>query len=152
MKPSKLVLLVEDNELCAKFFRLILEDALCVKVHWAKTGAAALDFLITTRPDLIHMDIQLPAMSGWETIEQIAAQPELDRIPICVVTACGLLERVKLEALRERVATARWKPIDASVYANMGLELLFPEIFPGDSQVAALLRVFPGAGGRPVIH
>jgi CheY-like chemotaxis protein len=152
MKPSKLVLLVEDNALCAKFFRLILEEALCVNVHWVMDADAALDFLSTTRPDLIHMDIQLPRMSGWETIERIVERPELDGIPICVVTACGLFYRDRYDALRERVAEARSKPIDPADYAKMVLRQLFPEIFPGDSQVATLLREWPGAGGRLVIH
>ena len=152
MKPSKLVLLVEDNEMCAKFFRLILEEALCMKVHWVTDGAAALDFLSTTRPDLIHMDIQLPRISGWDTIERIAARPELEGIPICVVTACGLFYRDRYDELRERVAEAWSKPIDPADYVKMMLRQLFPEIFPGDSQVVALLRAWPSAGGRPALH
>src|SRR3954466_724552 len=91
MNRSKLVLLVEDNELCGKYFKLILEEALCLKVHWVRDGFAALNFLAATKPDLIHMDIQLPEISGWETIDRIGARPDLDRIPIFVVTACGLM-------------------------------------------------------------
>jgi CheY-like chemotaxis protein len=152
MKPTKLVLLVEDNELCAKYFGLILEEALCLQVHAVKSGLEALEFLSDNKPDLIHMDIQLPGISGWDTIERIAAQPKLAEIPICVVTACGLFYTDRYDALRDRVAQAWHKPMLAPDYAKMILHLLFPQTDPGDSEVAGLLRSWTGAAGRLVVH
>jgi len=148
----KLVLLVEDNELCAKYFRLILEDALRLKVHCVKDGISALDFLRANKPDLIHMDIQLPEISGWETIDRIAACPELDRIPICVVSASLLSRDVQVDERHKRAATIRRKPIGAPEYAQMVLQLLFPENNTELGQAAALLKAVPGEMGQPIVH
>ena len=119
MEVTNLVLLVEDNGLCAKYFKLLLEDAVGCKVHWAKDGVAALQFLATNKPGLIHMDIQLPELSGWETIKVIASRPELEGVPICVVTACGLMFPKLIGPERKRVAEEMEKPVNALSYVRM---------------------------------
>jgi len=124
-KPMKLVLLVADKELCAKCFKLIVEDALCLKVHCVKDGISALEYLNKNQPNLIHMDIQLPTISGWETIDRIEARAELDRIPICVVSVS--LRSRDFEVGRKRVAAIRAKPVGATEYTQMVLQLLSSE-------------------------
>jgi two-component system cell cycle response regulator DivK len=42
------------------------------------------------KPDLILMDIQLPAMDGYEATRRIKANPELRATPIIAVTSYAL--------------------------------------------------------------
>jgi two-component system cell cycle response regulator DivK len=44
----------------------------------------------THRPDLILMDIQLPGIDGYEATRRIRANPDLQKIPIIVVTSYAL--------------------------------------------------------------
>lgn len=80
------ILIVEDNELNLKLFNDLL-SAEGFGTMLARDGAAALSEAMNTPPDLILMDIQLPAMSGIETARRIRADAGLGGIPIIVVSA-----------------------------------------------------------------
>jgi len=53
----------------------------------AESGEEALAAIGRQRPDLILMDIQLPAMDGYEAMRRIRANQELKAIPIIAVTS-----------------------------------------------------------------
>ena len=53
----------------------------------AKSGRQALNFLKKNRPDLILLDIMMPEMDGYETMEQIKLNPRTANIPIIFLTA-----------------------------------------------------------------
>jgi two-component system cell cycle response regulator DivK len=76
----------EDN-------RQILRDLLGSVGHEmieAHDGEAAIAQAAAHKPDLILMDIQLPIMDGYEATRRIKANPELNAIPIIVVTSYAL--------------------------------------------------------------
>ncbi|HEY4164217.1 MAG TPA: response regulator, partial [Dongiaceae bacterium] len=115
----KLILLVEDNETCAKLFTSILTNGFGVRVHHAEDGKSARAFLAKHRPDAIQMDIQLPDESGWELIRSFQMDERWHDIPIYVVTACGLL--FKEERLYERslIVAEMEKPVALPAYVMM---------------------------------
>jgi DNA-binding response OmpR family regulator len=39
------------------------------------------------RPDLVLLDIMMPEMDGWEVYREMKASPDLQGIPVIVVTA-----------------------------------------------------------------
>jgi len=119
MTKPKLILLVEDNEVCAKLFMTLVRNTFGCSVHWVKDGFSAMSFLAFGRPDLIQMDIQLPDLSGWDTIKMIQSKPELDSIPICVVTASGLMNPSLIGPERSRANEEMWKPISVDRYIAM---------------------------------
>lgn len=67
------VLLIDDNEATNYLHkRLIQQSGLVENVMVMQYAGDALEYLQTTtdpRPDLIFLDINMPAMSGWEFLE-----------------------------------------------------------------------------------
>ncbi len=86
---SKRILVVEDHE----DNRRIMNDLLTssgYEVIEAVTGIEGVTAAETYRPDLILMDIQLPGIDGYEATRQIKANPNLQKVPIIVVTSYAL--------------------------------------------------------------
>lgn len=85
----KTVLIVEDNELNMKLFADILESRGYATLRTGE-GLEALELARAWRPDLILMDIQLPAISGLEVTRWIKEEPDLATIPVVAVTAFAM--------------------------------------------------------------
>ena len=86
---SKLILVVEDQEDNRRIMRDLL-SSVGHEVIEAVTGEEGVAAAETHRPDLILMDIQLPGLDGYEATRQIKANPDLEHIPIIVVTSYAL--------------------------------------------------------------
>lgn len=54
---------------------------------YAEAGAAP-------RPGLILLDLQMPRLDGFQTLERIRADPSLARIPVVVMTTSGADEDI----------------------------------------------------------
>lgn len=90
----KKILIVEDNvsllDILVQFVKRAGYQPLV-----ADTGAAALGWVASTRPDLILVDLGLPDMTGETVIEKIKADPRTMHIPIVVQTAFASDERTR---------------------------------------------------------
>lgn len=86
---TKTVLIVEDNELNMKLFADVIESRGHRTLRTGE-GLAAFELAKAHRPDLVLMDIQLPAISGLEVTRWIKAEPELESIPVIAVTAFAM--------------------------------------------------------------
>ena len=61
----------------------------------AATGEEALFKVASERPDLVLLDIMLPGIDGYEVCRRLRADPKTSFLPIVMVTASGLPEKVK---------------------------------------------------------
>ena len=86
---SKLILVVEDQEDNRRIMRDLL-TSVGYEVIEAVTGEEGVATAESHPPDLILMDIQLPGLDGYEATRQIKANPDLEHIPIIVVTSYAL--------------------------------------------------------------
>ena len=86
---SKVILVVEDQEDNRRIMRDLL-TSVGYEVIEAVTGEEGVATAEIQRPDLILMDIQLPGLDGYEATRQIKANPDLEHIPILVVTSYAL--------------------------------------------------------------
>ena len=55
-------------------------------VHEAPNGREALRTFHTERPDLVLLDVSMPELDGWQTLERIR---ELSDVPVLMLTAKG---------------------------------------------------------------
>jgi signal transduction histidine kinase len=104
---SGLVLVLEDNADMSRF----LVDCLApdYRVETAFDGRQGLERALELRPDLIVSDVMMPVMGGDALVRELRAHPELDGIPIIMLTAKADDElRVKL--LREGAQDFLTKP------------------------------------------
>jgi DNA-binding NarL/FixJ family response regulator len=86
MTPIR-VLLADDEQLVRSGFRLLLdtEDDITV-VGEATTGAEAVERARAVRPDVVLMDIRMPAVDGIEATRRIAATNGLRHVRILILT------------------------------------------------------------------
>ncbi len=59
----------------------------------AGDGREAIEKARSLRPDLIVMDLSMPVIDGWEATRRLKADPDTRRIPIVILTGCGLLDQ-----------------------------------------------------------
>jgi two-component system OmpR family response regulator len=63
----------------------------------AHGGEEAISILLTSKPDLILLDIMMEPMDGWETLEKIKANPETCDLPVLMFSA----KKISPEEARE---------------------------------------------------
>lgn len=80
------VLIVDDDETTHE----ILNEYLALynyEVHHARDGAMGLQLVEDLKPDLVLLDIQMPIMDGFQTMETIARCPELKDVQVLFISS-----------------------------------------------------------------
>jgi signal transduction histidine kinase/CheY-like chemotaxis protein len=87
--PSAREVLIVDDD--AAFVQLMVRYLQTIKrefrVRWAYDGEKALALLHELRPDLLLLDLVMPRMDGFELLEYMRSDAEMQDIPVVVVTA-----------------------------------------------------------------
>lgn len=83
---QQLVLIADDNPDSRLIFRTILETRGYAVIE-ATNGAEAIELARRHRPDLVLMDLMMPATTGWEAADILRHDPELSTIPVVAITA-----------------------------------------------------------------
>ena len=94
-EAMKQILVVDDNKANLILAKKALEDN--YQVILVKSGMQALQVLEKQIPDLILLDINMPEMSGIETMMKMREREELKDIPVVFLTADGESETEVLE-------------------------------------------------------
>jgi DNA-binding response OmpR family regulator len=95
MNVSGSVLVVDDDDDVRGLVRELLARA-GYQVTEAPDGRTALRALFVQRPDIVVLDVSMPDLNGWETLERIR---ELSDVPVVMLSAHGA-ELEKVRALR----------------------------------------------------
>lgn len=82
----KKVVLIEDDSDFAELIRLALAEFDLEIIH-ATGGMQGLKIAERYRPDLIVLDLMMPAMNGWDVYRRLKEHDQLANIPVLVVTA-----------------------------------------------------------------
>jgi signal transduction histidine kinase/CheY-like chemotaxis protein len=85
------VLIVDNDPAVVRMFRRMLVGRVLPRdCHEACDGTEALRFMQTTKPDLVILDLIMPALDGYGVLKQMAQEPTLADIPVIVASAVGL--------------------------------------------------------------
>src|SRR5215472_8219412 len=96
------VVVVDDEPMVCAHLRTILDSADDIEVvDEGHDGAAGVEAVVRSRPDLVLMDLRMPRMDGIAAIEQIAKLPDP---PAVVVLTTFDADQYVLRALRAGAA------------------------------------------------
>jgi len=120
------ILLVEDSEDHVFLFKRALSSSGAEHdLHVVSDGVEAVDFLEqqgdhaeAIRPELIVLDINMPRMNGFETLEYIKGNDNLNSIPVVMLTSSVRKEDVT-RSYRSGACTYVSKPISFDEFCRM---------------------------------
>lgn len=123
------VVVVDDSAVMRALLRLTLASCADIElIGVAVDGAAGLEAIERLRPDLVLLDIEMPAMNGLEVLAEIRSR----RLPVKVMMCSTLTRRgagVTLEALASGASDYVAKP-EAQHGVREGMEALNRELLP----------------------
>lgn len=79
------ILVCDDDQNVRLLTRQCLEAEGMLVVE-AANGEEALELLVSDRPDLVFLDVEMPGMTGLEACRRIREMPQGESIPIMIVT------------------------------------------------------------------
>jgi len=95
-KPEKgRILIIDDDE----EFLVLIQDRLEQEgfgILTANSGPAGCELAAQTRPDLVLLDVIMPAPDGLETLRKFKAAPETQNIPVIMLSASKNIEEIFL--------------------------------------------------------
>jgi CheY-like chemotaxis protein len=139
------VLLIDDDEPTNFLTKMVLEEAGCTEhIHIEESGQAALDFLsrsgikkedeeTSSCPDLIFVDINMPAMNGWEFMEHYSSLEKHKKgkiVMVMLTTSLNPDDRQKAEHIKD-ISGFETKPLNPEKL-NQILQKYFPERVEGE--------------------
>jgi twitching motility two-component system response regulator PilG len=83
---KKKILIVEDEESLLKLESILLTSR-GYEVKGVADGRAALEAMISMKPDLVLLDIMLPEIDGFEVCRQIKSNESSRHVPVIMLTA-----------------------------------------------------------------
>ena len=82
---KKKILVVDDEPDVVMYLVSLFEDNGYIAVS-AMDGKEAMEKIRSEKPDLITLDISMPEKSGVRLYREMKSDPELERIPVVIVT------------------------------------------------------------------
>jgi CheY-like chemotaxis protein len=126
----KCILVIDDDEPTNFFTRMIIDESECTDhVKVVEGGQAALDYLSKSMmadsdreeypcPDLILLDINMPAMNGWEFLEEYKKLGNNTAKTIMLTTSLFPEDRLMAEEMQE-VTGFENKPLTVEKLENI---------------------------------
>ncbi len=83
----------------------------------AANGKEALEIMRQERPSVVVLDLMMPIVSGWDVLRERAAEPELQSIPVIIVSANRGPELAS--AMDKGICAFLPKPFDITVLSSL---------------------------------
>ena len=108
----KRILVVDDNVTNLKQAQALLANKYDIML--AKSGESALSICAQESPDMMLLDVDMPEMDGFETIQRMKEDPALSQIPVIFLTANHSTE-TEIKALESGAIDFVTKPINKEI-------------------------------------
>lgn len=119
---SQRILVVDDDAENREMLITVLQ-ASGYTVLSAEDGQAGFDQACKDRPDLIVTDLYMPICNGVEMIRRLRSHPEIEEMPIMVLTARS--SGISLtEALKAGANGGTYKPVELNVLMGLISQML----------------------------
>jgi two-component system, OmpR family, phosphate regulon response regulator PhoB len=105
----KTVLIIEDEADAADLFAEMMRVS-GFRVLKTTRSAPALAMITAEKPDVVILDIMMPETSGMDILREMQATPELEEIPVVVVSARGMPADIK-SGMEAGASTYLTKPV-----------------------------------------
>jgi two-component system cell cycle response regulator len=140
---SQTVLVIDDSAAMHALVKALLSEE-AVEVHSAFDGTSGLLLAASLKPDLILLDVDMPAMNGFEVCKILKASKVTSNIPIVFLTACASADE-KVWGFELNAADYITKPFEPSEFwARIRAALRTKRLLD------ILPRLMDSAGGAPV--
>lgn len=107
------VLVVDDNKDNVELMYQILEDDNRLAI--AYSGKECLEKALSEQPDLILLDVNMPEMDGYETMQQLQLHEKTRDIPVIFASAYYKESAMIVKGLEQGAFDYLTKPIDADI-------------------------------------
>lgn len=91
------VLIIDDHEASRYIVKSLINSEISAEFQEAEDGQIGLEKILKWNPDLVFLDLNMPQLDGFEVLERVRAQPQLQTLPIIVNTARSLTADEKIE-------------------------------------------------------
>jgi len=118
----KKILIVEDDKSISQALTVRLKHEQ-FSVDTAADVVQAINCVAKSEPDLILLDISIPAGDGFLVVERVKALPNVSEIPFIFLTADKRPE-IKEKAISAGAAAFFEKPFDSSLLLNTIKQLI----------------------------
>ncbi|MBI3948102.1 MAG: response regulator [Armatimonadetes bacterium] len=125
---SPRVLVVDDEPLITQALCEALEPLGCQPTA-AFNGRQALEAVEKQVPDLIVLDVTMPLMDGFQTLEWLRTNPSTRNTPVIMLTALSS-DADMLRGLRGGATMYLTKPIDVVKFRALITAILGPRLRP----------------------
>ena len=106
---KKRVVVADDEPMTAELLAYML-DHKGFEVERAYDGREALERIRETRPDVVVLDVRMPAMDGHEVARHLRADPELKHVPVVLFSSID-------------EADVQWKAAGADLFLQKPLDI-----------------------------
>ncbi|QCS43031.1 response regulator [Natrinema versiforme] len=123
--PVEALLIDPNPEHVRIFFEALENEKIASRIHAVSSGGEALDFLHrrgeysdAVQPNLILLDIDLPEMDGHRLLEDLIADPDLEGVPVIVLSGSNEAERVA-RSYELRANAYVQKPVESAAFIDI---------------------------------
>ena len=93
--PQKTVIIVEDEPDAAEMFAEMMRVS-GYRVVKISSSTPAIGIISTEKPDVVILDVMMPDISGLEVLRFMRREPELEKIPVILVSAKSMPSDIKV--------------------------------------------------------
>ena len=90
-----MLLYIEDNPANQRLMEDIIEEIGDIKLQIAPSAEIGLEIMRHCSPALVLMDIHLPGMNGYQALEAMRRDPQLQTLPVAALSANAMPGDIK---------------------------------------------------------